>query len=187
MCKNGARSNVCEWDLFITVVLKKKALLWLRFQCVDVLLLCRIKAHYAVQCIPWTKSLYCGICQVYDSSQSLRALPERHVFYTFTACVQLCLAGRSWIGYPVGRIICCNLSLCDLAAAQLGTGRVGESMGGTAGGGGHTREGGIRSGLWRWENTNLFTLTTLPDMSRNVWGHSPWDYFLEISFFSHIV
>lgn len=81
------------WNLFITVLFKE-ALLWLCFQYVQVLLLCRIKAHYPVRCIPWTKSLSCGICQVYDSSQSLRALPERHVFCTFTVCARLCSAGR---------------------------------------------------------------------------------------------
>lgn len=42
----------------------------------------------------------------------------------------LCSAARSWVGDPVGKIICCNPQLCDLTTAQLRAGWVGEAMAG---------------------------------------------------------
>lgn len=42
------------------------------------------------------------------------------------AC-SLCLAARSWVGDPVGRIIFCNPQLCDLTIAQQRARWVGEA------------------------------------------------------------
>ncbi len=39
----------------------------------------------------------------------------------------LCSAARSWVGDPVGRIICCNPRLCDLTTAQGRDGWVGDA------------------------------------------------------------
>lgn len=44
------------------------------------------------------------------------------------AAGSLCSAARSWVGDPVGRIICCNPQLCDLTTEQLRGGWMGEAL-----------------------------------------------------------
>lgn len=68
---------------------------------------------------------------VCECGQSLRVLPvEAYVLDFQRLRPAPRWTARSWVGDPVGRIICCNLQLCDLTAAQQRAGRVGEATDG---------------------------------------------------------
>lgn len=74
------------------------------------------------------------------------------------AAGSLFFAAQSWVGDPVGRIICCNPRLCDLTIAQLRAGWTGEaSPGGYSKGGKQGRGGGrVMAEGGQGQNIKLF-------------------------------